>query len=171
MKKKTEIIYAFIDSQNLNLGVRSQGWRLDFGKFRQYLVTKYNVKKTFLFIGYVADNQELYTYLQSVGYICIFKPTLEKKDRNGKVSIKGNVDAELVLHTMIEWKNFDKATIVSGDGDFYCLIEHLAKNNKLLSVISPNKRYSSLLKKFAKYILVVSGLRNKLEKENPRKVR
>lgn len=34
-KKKELIIYAFIDSQNLNLGVRSQGWRLDFGRSRQ----------------------------------------------------------------------------------------------------------------------------------------
>ena len=27
------IIYAFIDSQNLNLGVQSLGWKLDFGRF------------------------------------------------------------------------------------------------------------------------------------------
>jgi len=29
VKKKQKAVYAFIDSQNLNLGVRSQGWRLD----------------------------------------------------------------------------------------------------------------------------------------------
>ena len=39
MEKKK--VYAFIDSQNLNLGVRSQGWKLDFSKFRQYLHDKY----------------------------------------------------------------------------------------------------------------------------------
>jgi len=44
--------YAFIDSQNLNLGVRSLGWKLDWRKFRQYLRNKYNVTDTFLFIGY-----------------------------------------------------------------------------------------------------------------------
>lgn len=26
--------YAFIDSQNLNLGVKSSGWKLDYKKFR-----------------------------------------------------------------------------------------------------------------------------------------
>src|SRR3989344_4040411 len=113
--------FAFIDSQNLNLGVRSQGWKLDFGKFRQYLITKYNVKKTFLFIGYVQGNQLLYTYLQSVGYICVFKPTIELKVSKNEVRTKGNVDAELVLHAMIQYKNYDKAIIVSGDGDFHCL--------------------------------------------------
>lgn len=48
IKKKKEIIYAFIDSQNLNLGVRSQGWELDWRKFRQYLRNKYNVTKAYL---------------------------------------------------------------------------------------------------------------------------
>jgi len=160
--KQQSKIHAFIDSQNLNLGVKSQGWTLDFGKFRQYLITKYHVSKTFLFIGYVEGNQALYTYLQSVGYICIFKPTLKLKN-NKKVKIKGNVDAELVLHAMIEWSKYSKAIIVSGDGDFYCLIEYLEKKNKLLKIIAPNKKYSSLLRKFAKYILVISALKEKLK--------
>ncbi|HLE50183.1 MAG TPA: hypothetical protein VI791_03500 [Patescibacteria group bacterium] len=30
--RRQKPIYAFIDSQNLNLGVRSQGWRFDLGK-------------------------------------------------------------------------------------------------------------------------------------------
>jgi len=29
--------YAFIDSQNLNLGIQSLGWKLDFAKFHRYL--------------------------------------------------------------------------------------------------------------------------------------
>lgn len=36
---------------------------------------------------------------------------------------KGSVDAELVLHTMIQWDNFDKAIVVSSPGDFHCLVE------------------------------------------------
>ena len=161
-RTKKSSIYAFIDSQNLNFGVRSQGWKLDFGKFRQYLITKYKVRKTLLFIGYVPGNQELYKYLQSVGFICIFKPTLELKDKNGKIKIKGNVDAELVLHAMTEYENYDKAIIVSGDGDFYCLIEYLQNKNKLLKIIVPNRKYSSLLRRFAKYIVVISLLKGKL---------
>lgn len=160
---KSKKIYAFIDSQNLNLGVKSQGWRLDFGKFRQYLITKYRVKKTFLFIGFVEGNQSLYTYLQSIGYICIFKPTLELRKNKSNVKIKGNVDAELVLHTMIEYKNYDKAIITSGDGDFFCLIEYLESKGKLFKIITPNKRYSSLLRKFTEYIVVISVLKEKLK--------
>ena len=160
--KIKEKIYAFIDSQNLNLGVKSQGWKLDFGKFRQYLITKYQVKKTFLFIGFIEGNQSLYTYLQNVGYICIFKPTLELGGDKRKVKVKGNVDAELVLHSMIEYKHYNKAIIVSGDGDFHCLIEYLEGKDKLYKIITPNKRYSSLLRRFTKYIVVITALKEKL---------
>lgn len=45
----------------------------------------------------------------------ILKPTMELPDK----TVKGNVDAELVLHTMIQYPNYDKAIIVSGDGDFH----------------------------------------------------
>jgi len=156
--------YAFIDSQNLNLGVVSQGWRLDFKRFRIYLKDKYKIEKALLFVGYVSGNESLYKSLQNSGYILIFKPTLERK-REGKVITKGNVDAELVLHTMIEYQNFDKAVIVSGDGDFHCLIEYLEAQDKLLKVIVPNDKYSSLLRKFATYIVNIQLFKEKLMKK------
>lgn len=159
MVPKKLIIYAFIDSQNLNLSIRDQGWMLDFGKFRQYLVDRFRVNKAFLFIGYVAKNQKLYTYLQKVGYILIFKPTLELPN----MGVKGNVDAELVLHTMIEWLSYDKAVIVSGDGDFFCLVEYLDQKNKLGRLVIPNKyRYSSLLRQFSQRITFLNKTKNKL---------
>ena len=152
--------YAFLDSQNLNLAVKEQGWKLDFKRFRIYLKDKYHVAKAFLFIGYVNTNQDLYVALQDYGYILVFKPTLCLP--NGKV--KGNVDAELVLHTMIEYPNFDKAVIVTGDGDFYCLIDHLKKHSKLEKLIVPDQnRYSSLLRKFMEDIAFLSPLKGKLE--------
>jgi len=152
--------YAFIDSQNVNLSIRSQGWALDFKRFRIYLKDKYSINKAFLFLGYVSTNQDLYISLQEFGYILVFKPTLFLPD--GKV--KGNVDAELVLHTMIEYPNYDKAVIVTGDGDFYCLIDYLKKHGKLFKLIIPNQnKYSSLLRKFMEDIAFISGLKGKLE--------
>lgn len=154
--------YAFIDSQNLNLSIRQQGWILDFKRFRCYLYDKYQVVKAYLFIGYIPTNQGLYTSLQDNGFILIFKSTLILP--NGKV--KGNVDAELVLHTMIELPKYDRAVIVSGDGDFYFLIEYLQKQNKLEKLMIPNRnRYSSLLKYFITHITFMSDLKEKLEQK------
>jgi len=152
--------YAFIDSQNLNLSIRSQGWVLDFRRFKRYLADKYGVTEAFLFIGYVPENQDLYTNLQKYGYILIFKPTL--KLPTGKV--KGNVDAELVLHAMIEYQRYDKALIVTGDGDLYCLVDYLVRNDKLLKLMIPNKnKFSSLFRKMMPRIVFMNDLRGKLE--------
>jgi len=64
---------------------------------------------------------------------------------------------------MIEYNNFNKAVIITGDGDFYCLVEHLIKHKKLEKLIIPDKnKYSSLLKKFVPYILFMNGLKEKL---------
>lgn len=94
--------YAFIDGQNLYRSVKNQGWVLDDRRFRQYLADKYYIAKAFLFIGHIPTNADLYKSLQEYGFILIFKPILEIK---GKV--EGNVDAELVLQTMIEYPNYD----------------------------------------------------------------
>lgn len=162
--KKGEANYAFIDSQNLNLGVRSLGWRLDYKKFRLYLKNKYNVQKAYLFIGQLAGNEKLYLYLQEAGYILIFKPTVETKDG----IVKGNVDAELVLHAAaIQYKNYSKAVIVSGDGDFTCLVEFLDERQKLLYVLTPNRHYSSLLRRYDRYIKRVDNAKASLEDTRP----
>jgi len=65
---------------------------------------------------------------------------------------------------MIQLPNFDKAVIVTGDGDFYCLVQYLLENNKLKVVLVPNYyKYSALLKKFAKKsIAFMNDLKNKI---------
>jgi uncharacterized LabA/DUF88 family protein len=165
--KKQENNFAFIDSQNLHLSVKALGWDLDFKRFRVYLTEKYGVSQAFLFIGYVPERHGLYTALQRMGYICVFKPTLVLKDG----TTKGNCDAELVLHAMIEVKNYEKAVIVTGDGDFHCLVEYLIKKNKLKKLLVPNQnKYSSLLKRFPSgYLAFISDLQKKLKRKEPRK--
>lgn len=169
--RKKPIIYAFIDSQNLNLSIRNDlkskktrkiyyyGWKLDFKKFYVYLKAKYHIFKAFLFIGYKKEYQNLYYHLKQAGYEIVFKPTL---DPNGKT--KGNVDTELVLHTVDLLPKYEKAIIVTGDGDFHCLVEYLINKKKLFKLFIPNQfSYSSLLRKFKPYISFVNVLKSKLE--------
>ncbi|MBT4384365.1 NYN domain-containing protein [Candidatus Peregrinibacteria bacterium] len=158
--KNKENNYAFIDSQNLNLSIKNLGWKLDFRKFRRYLKEKYGITKAFLFIGYIDGNGDLYKALQDSGFICIFKPTLTYK--TGK--IKGNCDAELVLQTMIEYPHYEKAVIITGDGDFHCLVKYLIQEKKLKKLLVPDqKSYSALLKRFpSEFLAFVSDLKKKL---------
>lgn len=158
MKKKNN--FAFIDSNNLYLAIKELGWSLDYGRFRKYLEDKYNVSKAYMFIGYIEKYKDLYKNLQEKGYILIFKPTLVYKDG----STKGNCDAELVLQAMIDIDNYDKAVLVSGDGDFSCLVNYLIKQKKLAKLLVPNqKKYSALLKSISsEYLAFVSDLKNKI---------
>lgn len=169
---KKDVIYAFIDSQNLNLGTAKdlfdkkgrliyKGWKLDFRKFRKYLTDKYKVSVAYLFIGFTSKYQPLYNHLSSCGYQLIFKPTVI--DNNGK--LKGNVDSELVLQcAAIDYANYHKAIIVAGDGDYACLLDFLEKKNKLLKIVIPNqKSESSLLKPYQKYKVFIQQEKSKLE--------
>ena len=159
-KKKKYNNYAFIDSQNVNLSIRDQGWTLDVRKFRKYLKDKYSITKAFLFIGYVPENQDLYKSLKNAGFVLIFKPTHVLPGGD----VKGNVDAELVLHAMIEYNKYDKALIITGDGDFYCLVDYLRKKKKLLKLIIPNRhKFSSLYRKLMKDIVFMNDLKDKLK--------
>jgi uncharacterized LabA/DUF88 family protein len=151
--------YAFIDIQNLYLALKGIDIFLNYSRFRVFLREKYHIEKAFIFIGYIEKNKTFYENLKKAGFILVFKPTLTQSG-----VIKGNCDAELVMHTMIELEHFNKAMIISGDGDFYCLIEHLQKEQKLLKVGIPNKRkYSSLLKKFrSPYFWYIEDSKNKI---------
>jgi uncharacterized LabA/DUF88 family protein len=163
MNKNKENNYAFIDGQNLNLAVNSLGWKLDYSRFRVFLRDKFAVSKAFYFVGFIAENQHLYDYLTQCGYELIYKPILEYK-KGGKAIVKGNVDAELVLHAMIEYKNYEKAVIVSGDGDFHCIIEHLQKQSKLKRLVVPNfNKFSALLRKFMPEMTFLNKNQKKLE--------
>jgi len=152
--------YAFIDAQNLHRSILSQGWKLDLNKFRWLLAKRMGVKRAFYCVGYMEQNEWLYAILRKCDYTLIFKQALTLPD--GK--IKGNVDAELVLQAMIEYPNYERAVIVSGDGDYACLVNYLQKTNKLERIVIPNrKHYSSLLRKLGNKRFFLSDLRKKLE--------
>ena len=186
IKTKKPVAYAFIDSQNLNLGVQRMGWKLDWRKFRNLLSEEYGVTHAYLFVGYMEEYEPLYEQMHGLGYLVALKPTVdtrprsddkvqdsaalkqtEHKDEEKRVT-KGNVDADLVLYTMKELPNYNKAIIVSGDGDFYSLIEYLKDQNKLLHIMTPNWKYSSLLKPFDDYIMRIDQMRRQLAYQDRR---
>lgn len=168
--KKQENNYAFIDSQNLYLSLlKRENFKLDYKRFRIYLKEKYGVKTAYMFMGFLSSNKELYRFLQVCGFIIIFKPILEIEGE----PVKGNCDADLVLRAMIDFKEYDKAIIITGDGDFYSLVQYLDEQNKLLRVLAPSRENcSSLLRMVSgRKLVYVTDLKNKLEykKKEPHK--
>ena len=89
-------------------------------------------------------------------------------DQTVSSDIKGNVDVDLTLGVWREYKNYDKAIIISGDGDFSSLIHYLLENNKLKKVIVP-EFYSALFKQFDKYIIEINDYKDMLVYEPKKK--
>ena len=159
--RKAQDNYAFIDGTNLHLSEKELGWKLDTKKFKRYLEETYGVAKAYYFIGFVAKEQKLYDTLESRGYTLVFKDTF--RDKSGK--LKGNIDAELVLQSMTQYRVYREAIIVTSDGDFACLVKYLIQKKKLRSVIAPSKGGCSHLLEQASgtYICYIDDLRKKLE--------
>lgn len=164
-KMQNTITYVFIDGNNLHLGAKSQGIELDYRKLRLYLTHKFNAKKAFIFIGYDPDRTYTYSRLVDAGFTLIHKPTVIYHE-SGKRQMKGNVDAELVLHAAaIEYDNYDKAIVFTSDGDFTCLFNYLAGKGKLERIITPTKFYSSLFQPLASYILPLKRIAKMIQKD------
>lgn len=73
---------------------------------------------------------------------------------------------------MIEFPNYHKAVIVTGDGDFYCLANYLLEQKKLSVLMVPNRhKYSALLKPkpFKPYTRYMNDLKRKLQYKPPKK--
>lgn len=173
--KKAEA-YAFIDNQNLNVSVQKLGWKIDWKKLREFLAKQYGVTKAIMFIGYVPEYEDMYEKLHELGYMIVLKPTYDmtkprleeegkeqKAPEEEKKPVKGNIDAELVLWAMKEINNYNQAVIVSGDGDFYSLVEYLEERGKLRALLPPTWQYSNLFNKYEKYIDRVDKHRKELE--------
>lgn len=184
--QKPKPVYAFIDSQNLNITVQNLGWKIDWKKFRNFLETEYKVEKAFMFIGYVPEFENLYEQMHEAGYAIVLKPTFDMtrprpeaaeqtdgKDKSDeeKRPTKGNIDADLVLWAMREFNVYSKAILVSGDGDFYSLVEYLEEQKKLLKILTPSGHYSSLYNKYESYIDRIDQHRRELAYRDYRKSR
>ncbi|MDR3125489.1 MAG: NYN domain-containing protein [Candidatus Nomurabacteria bacterium] len=140
---------AFIDGQNLRFSTTKadKAWNVDLKRFRAYLDRKYNVTRAYYFMGYqMQQHAELYRKIQEAGYILIFRQHNEKMN----TIKKGNVDTDIVFAIMrkiAEREKFNKVILVSGDGDYYKMVQYLIEKNKFARLLAPNeKRMSSLYK-------------------------
>lgn len=135
-------INIYIDGNNLYRSAKELGFDIDYKKFRGWLRQKYNPSTVYLFIGLVPERVKFYEHLQSCGYVLVFKQTVSIGEK-----IKGNCDAELVLKAVSDFytKSIDSCILVTGDGDFGCLVEFLKENKSIASILAPDKKKCSFL--------------------------
>ena len=158
---------AFIDGQNLHLGTREKGWRVNHSRLRTYLKDKYKIGEAYYFLGYISEGEhDLYDKLQKAGFILSFRE--HSAALRGKK--KGNVDCDIIFNVMrklIDNEPFDKIYIVSGDGDYKKMVDFLIKKGRFGRMLFPNHEFaSSLYKKLGSdYFANLGdvGVRSKIE--------
>ena len=140
---------SYIDGQNLIYGTThiSNPWSIDLVRFRVYLRDKYDVSEAYYFIGsYDPRHQDLYNTIQKAGFILIFREHSELSSGRKK----GNVDTDIVfmiMKSLVEKEEFGKIVLVSGDGDYWRVVDYLIKKEKFLKLLAPNKKGMSSLYK------------------------
>ena len=139
--------YAFIDGQNfyrslqaIESEVEALEVRLDPTEFRIYLAEKHAVKVAYYFVGYVPRLRGLYGRIRRQGYDLKFKDVAAHQDE-----VKGNVDVNLTLQCVLDYHNYEKAVIVTSDGDYACLVEYLHDQGKLECLIACSRYGCSYL--------------------------
>lgn len=112
------------------------GWSLDYKKFRVWLTDKYCIRTAYLFIGLIPKYKDIYTRLQEYGFTLVFKEVVYDEDGKPKV----NCDADLVLQVTRDTyeSKFEKAILVTSDGDYAGLVKFLQERQKLLVILSPS---------------------------------
>lgn len=119
-----------IDGSNLFATLKEIHLQMDFHKLLSYFDGE--LVRAMYFTAVPEDKTKMQPYrplwdmLEYNGYTMITKPTKEYFDEGtGQVTVKGNMDVEIVLAAIDIRKYVTDIVLVSGDGDFVSLVERL----------------------------------------------
>lgn len=138
-------VYVFIDAANIIYGCNRAGWKMDFEKLMQYLKKKHLASRVLYYAGLDSENKKqlsFYELLQRLGYELRLIPV--KTYNSGKR--KGDVDARLSFEAMKYLEEFDEAIFLTGDGDYYWLLEYLLEKDRKIKILAHRQSTAKELK-------------------------
>lgn len=77
------------------------------------------------------------------------KPVKLYEQEDGTTKRKANCDVDMAFHIMKEKDNFNRAIILSGDGDFLPLLKYLKESKKEVIILARGPRAAREIKQFA----------------------
>lgn len=90
-----------------------------------------------------------YLKLEKFGYELYLKPVKLYEQEDGTTRRKANCDVEMAFYLMKEKENFDRALVLSGDGDFLPVLKYLRENRKEVIILSRGPRTAKEIRRFA----------------------
>jgi uncharacterized LabA/DUF88 family protein len=92
---------------------------------------------------------KFYLKLQKFGYELHLKPVKLYEQEDGTTKRKANCDVDMAFYLMKEKENFDRAVILSGDGDFLPLLKYLKGIGKEIIILARGPRTAREIRQFA----------------------
>lgn len=143
--RKRGRVAIFIDGANLYHAAKEQKVEIDYAKLLTQLAKDASsLVGVYFYTGIDRNNQNqqsFLSYLRSIGYQIIHKNMVQRADG----SKKGNMDIELALDMVALVDRYDTAVLVSGDGDFTCVVNLVKQSQARVEVVSFRKATSPML--------------------------
>ena len=102
-----------------------------------------------LLIGRHLQRVKFYSHLERFGYQLYLKPVKLYEQEDGTTKRKANCDVDMAFHLMEEISNFDRALVLSGDGDFLPVLKHLQEIGKQIIILGRASRTAKEIRQFA----------------------
>lgn len=129
MKKTAKKVYCFIDASNIIYSAKSVGWKVDFKKLIDYLKTRYGVSRIMYYAGVDNGNVKQLKFYEKLGELG-FELRLVPMKTFASGRKKADCDARMTFEAMRYLKEYEEGIFLTGDGDFYWLLEFLLEEKK-----------------------------------------
>ncbi len=90
-----------------------------------------------------------YRKLAEFGYHLILKPVKSYEDEDGGVRRKANCDVDMTYYMMEQLDRYDRAIVLSGDGDFLPVLKHVQDAGKEVVILARGPRTAKEIRQFA----------------------
>ncbi len=90
-----------------------------------------------------------YRKLAEFGYHLVLKPVKSYEDEDGGVRRKANCDVDMTYYMMQELDRYDRAIVLSGDGDFLPVLKHARNAGKEVVILARGPRTAKEIRQFA----------------------
>lgn len=147
-------ISVFLDGANFFFMQKDLNWFADPKKILQYLERDGVIVDAFYYIGKDvppdAKQDAFLKALPTMGYSLVTKQIKSIFDsKTGKVKKKANLDIEIVMDIFNTIEHYDRAVLISGDGDFERVLRLLKAKGKQFMVIATDNFIARELREVA----------------------
>ncbi|MEI6042574.1 MAG: NYN domain-containing protein [bacterium] len=133
IQKNEEYFYDYSKNDTVNLEVFTRHLRCILEEDKRLSYEQNN------FIKKLIQRAKFYSKLEFFGYKVFLKP-VKHFGGTGLSQSKANCDVDLTIEVMKNIKLFDRAIVMSGDGDFLPLYKYMEQQGKEVFIISRTSR-------------------------------